>query len=89
MLARRVSKTPSEVVAFLASRQIMVDDSANGRLEEAHVRLVLETFAPEELTNLATPPMESGQVQTETPTTDDTSTDRLGGEIRRRTRHVC
>lgn len=73
MLARRVSKTPGEVVAFLASRQIMVDDSANGRLEEAHVRLVLETFAPDELANPAIPLMEQpGQVQTETPTTDDT-----------------
>lgn len=72
MLARRVSKTPGEVVAFLASRQIIVDDSANGRLEEAHVRLVLETFAPDELANPAVPLAEQpGQVQTETPTTDE------------------
>lgn len=55
MLARRVSKTPGEVVAFLASRQIAVDDSANGRLEEAHVRLVLGEFAPEELASRSVP----------------------------------
>ncbi|MCE2935388.1 MAG: hypothetical protein ACK5V5_10655 [Cyclobacteriaceae bacterium] len=72
MLARRVSKTPGEVVAFLASRQIMVDDSANGRLEEACVRLVLETFAPQRLANPAVPLAEQpGQVQTETPTTGE------------------
>ena len=58
MLARRVSMTPGEVVAFLASRQITVDDSANARLDEAHVRLVLERFAPAELTKLEAPARE-------------------------------
>ncbi len=45
-LARKLALRPSEIVDFLALRSIQIDSGGNTRLEEEHVNLVLQKFAP-------------------------------------------
>lgn len=45
-LARKLSLRPSEIVSFLAARQIQIDGSFNTRLEVDHVKMAIAHFAP-------------------------------------------
>ncbi|MFM8834016.1 MAG: hypothetical protein ACKOE5_03550 [Cytophagales bacterium] len=45
-LARKLSVKQSEVVAFLANQNISIADNSNARVEEEHMRLVIQNFAP-------------------------------------------
>jgi hypothetical protein len=52
-LARKLAVRPSEIVEFLAARQITLDEGSNTRLEDAHVVLVMAQFAPDHDRDLA------------------------------------
>lgn len=45
-LARRLAIKTDEIVRHLASRQITIESGNNTRLDEAHVELILQEFAP-------------------------------------------
>lgn len=67
-LARKISKTQAEVVAYLASENIAIEDNANTRLEDHHTRLVLQRWAPDLLVEaLEDPETEPAFAQPEKP----------------------
>lgn len=45
-LARKLSIKQIEILEFLASQQVSVQDSSNARIENEHIRLVVRHFAP-------------------------------------------
>jgi hypothetical protein len=45
-LARKVSVRPSEIVEFLASKNITIEGGGNERISDEHVIMVYERFAP-------------------------------------------
>ncbi|MEJ7646337.1 MAG: hypothetical protein WKF87_17200 [Chryseolinea sp.] len=45
-MARKMAISPSEIIQFLASKEIFIDDNANFRLEDSQVELLLRKFAP-------------------------------------------
>ncbi|MDZ4716777.1 MAG: hypothetical protein SH819_15030 [Cytophagales bacterium] len=45
-LARRLAIKPDEIVRFLASNEITIESGGNTRLDDKHVDLILERFAP-------------------------------------------
>ncbi|MEO8474358.1 MAG: hypothetical protein ABI477_19300 [Chryseolinea sp.] len=51
-IARKLSISPSEILSYLASRNIKIEENANSRLETDHVRLILQKFAPDQLSIL-------------------------------------
>jgi hypothetical protein len=55
-IARKLSISPSEVLGYLATRDIIIEENANSRLENDHVRLILQKFAPEQLSILDVQP---------------------------------
>ena len=48
-LARKLALKPIEIVGFLAKQNITIEDGGNTRLEDDHVALILQKFAPEQL----------------------------------------
>lgn len=51
-LARKLSLRPSQLVDFLASHQIPSEEGSNTRLEDNHVELIVQHFAPESLAEI-------------------------------------
>jgi len=45
-LARKLALRPDQIVEFLAKKNIQIEDGSNTRLEDNHVALVVEKFAP-------------------------------------------
>jgi hypothetical protein len=45
-LARQLDITPDKIVSFLGSRDIAIDSSANARVDDAYVDLIVQHFAP-------------------------------------------
>jgi hypothetical protein len=45
-LARKLALRPTEIVSFLAENNVQIDDGSNTRLDDGHVALVLQKFAP-------------------------------------------
>lgn len=45
-LARKLALRPSEIIDFLASNSVTVEDSSNTKLQNEHVTLVMQRFAP-------------------------------------------
>ena len=45
-LARKLALRPAEIVEFLAGNQILISDGSNTRLEDEHVTLIIQQFAP-------------------------------------------
>ncbi|HTE31025.1 MAG TPA: hypothetical protein VK666_11675 [Chryseolinea sp.] len=48
-MARKLAITPSDIAQHLASQGITLDDNANTKLDESHVRIILQKFDPEGL----------------------------------------
>ena len=48
-LARKLALKPIEIVGFLAKQNIMIEDGGNTKLEDGHVALILQKFAPKHL----------------------------------------
>jgi len=48
-LARKLERSPTEIIEFLASKNIHIDDGVNNKLEASHLTLVLQQYAPTEL----------------------------------------
>jgi hypothetical protein len=46
-LARKLSVRPAQILAFLSSREIHIEDSTNTRIEDDHVPLIVRHFSPE------------------------------------------
>lgn len=45
-LARQLDIAPDKIVSFLGSREIAIDSSANARIDDAFVDLIVQHFAP-------------------------------------------
>lgn len=56
-MARKLSIKPSAIVAFMAEQSVTLEDNANTKIEDAHVRIIIHHFAPamleEEVTAIA------------------------------------
>ncbi len=48
-LARKLALKPIEIVGFLAKQNVLIEDGGNTKLEDDHVKLILQKFAPEHL----------------------------------------
>jgi hypothetical protein len=46
-LARKLELRPTEIVEFLAKRNIVIEDGTNTKLDVAHVSLTIQYFAPD------------------------------------------
>jgi hypothetical protein len=46
-LARKLERTPAEIIEFLASKNVSIEEGVNSKLEESHITLVLQQYAPE------------------------------------------
>src|SRR5690606_16019242 len=68
-LSRKLAVRSSEIVAFLATRNIQIEDGTNTRIDEEHEQLVIQHFAPELLKPQTTPepePITTPLVETQT-----------------------
>lgn len=52
-MARKLALRPAEIVEFLAANQINIEEGSNTRLDNDHVRLIMQKFAPGELAEIA------------------------------------
>lgn len=64
-LARKIALKPSDITAFLASKNIVVEESSNAKVADDHVRLVLEHYAPELLVEQVETEVEVGSEEVE------------------------
>jgi hypothetical protein len=46
-LARKLELRPAEIIEFLATKNIVIEDDANAKVEDNYVALVLRQFAPD------------------------------------------
>jgi hypothetical protein len=53
-LARKLSLRPSQLVDFLATKQINLEEGSNARLQDDHVTAIVTYFAPERLQEIVT-----------------------------------
>lgn len=57
-LARRLSLRPTQIVEFLAKNNIQIDSSSNSRLEDSHVAIIVQRYAPGSLDKIENEPDE-------------------------------
>ena len=46
-LARKLELRPAEIIEFLATKNIVIEDDANSKIEDNYVALVFRQFAPD------------------------------------------
>ena len=46
-LARKLELRPAEIIEFLATKNIVIEDDANAKVEDNYVTLVFRQFAPD------------------------------------------
>ena len=46
-LARKLELRPAEIIEFLATKNILIEDDANSKVDENYVTLVFQQFAPD------------------------------------------
>ena len=46
-LARKLELRPAEIIEFLATKNILIDDDANAKVDDSYVALVFQQFAPD------------------------------------------
>lgn len=51
-LARKLAIRPSQIVDFLSTKQVHLEEGSNARLEDAHVSVIVNYFAPERLNKI-------------------------------------
>lgn len=51
-MARKLSLRPSQLVDFLAARNIETEEGSNARLDDSHVEIIVQYFAPESLNEI-------------------------------------
>jgi len=51
-LARKIALRPAEIVAFLAKNNIQVEEGSNTRIEDNHVSLIMNHFAPDQMAEM-------------------------------------
>ena len=51
-LARKLSLRPSQIIEFLAQQNIRIDEGSNTRMEDDHVVMVVQKYAPDNLGNI-------------------------------------
>ncbi len=54
-LARKLAIKPFEIVEFLASNSIQIEEGSNTRIEDNHVKMIIEKFAPATLKQAVIP----------------------------------
>ncbi len=52
-LARKISKTPTEIVDFLATQNIQISDGYNTKLAAGQELLIMQKFAPEQIISIS------------------------------------
>ncbi len=57
-LARKLSLRPTQIVEFLAKNNIQIDSSSNTRLEDSHVGIIVQCYAPGSLDKIENEPDE-------------------------------
>lgn len=45
-LARKLERTPAEIIEFLASKNVRIDEGVNSKLDSSHIALLLQEYAP-------------------------------------------
>ncbi len=51
-LARKLALRPAEIVGFLAKNSIQIEDGSNTRIEDDHVSLIMNRFAPDRMAEM-------------------------------------
>ena len=46
-LARKLELRPAEIIEFLATKNIVIEEDANAKVEDNYVTMVFRQFAPE------------------------------------------
>ena len=46
-LARKLELRPAEIIEFLATKNILIEDDANAKVDDNYVALVFRQFAPD------------------------------------------
>lgn len=67
-LARKLALRPSQLVDFLSTKQIYLEEGSNARLEDAHVSTLVNYFAPERLNEILKISIEEAAPLVESPT---------------------
>jgi hypothetical protein len=62
-LARKLSLRPAQIIEFLAQQNIQIEDNSNTRMEDSHVVLVVQRFAPESLVEIVEEFEEADEVE--------------------------
>lgn len=57
-LARQLSVRPSQIIEFLAQQNIQIEENSNTRMDDRHVVLVVQKFAPESMEKIVQTPDE-------------------------------
>jgi hypothetical protein len=57
-LARKLSLRPAQIVEFLAVQGIRIEENSNTRMQDNHVMLVVQQYAPESLSSITIEPDE-------------------------------
>lgn len=75
-LARKLELRPAEIVEFLATKSILIEDDVNAKIEENYVALVFRQFAPDqEVENIPDADISAqDDVQNDVTTPDETGT---------------
>jgi hypothetical protein len=66
-LARKLSVIPAEIVDFLATNHVRIDESTNTRLEHEQIILIVKHFAPARIDEFITPAVDETQNIVEEP----------------------
>jgi hypothetical protein len=51
-LARKLALRPAEIIGFLAKNSIQIEEGSNTRIEDDHVSLIMNYFAPERMAEM-------------------------------------
>jgi hypothetical protein len=63
-LARKLALRPAEIVNFLAAKNIRIEEGSNTRLEDGHVVMIMEQYAPTRLDEILVEPDEAEEQRT-------------------------
>ncbi len=72
-LARKLAIRPTEIVEFLGERNIQIDNESNTRLEDDHVALIMQKFAPARAAEVAAELVREKEREVEIVTPTETS----------------
>lgn len=72
-LARKLAIRPTEIVEFLTEHNLQIEDGSNTRLEDDHVNLIMQKFAPSRAAEVAAELATEKETIIETPVIKETA----------------